>query len=78
MHEAFLQLAKDPDKLWLAITLRSDGRQIGGIGLRVEKQHQHAELGYWLGVTSSSTSATCYAALPKTPPKACCWTNSWQ
>ena len=48
--KAFLELAKDPDKLWLAITLRSDGRQIGGIGLRVEKQHQHAELGYWLGV----------------------------
>jgi [ribosomal protein S5]-alanine N-acetyltransferase len=46
---AFLQLANDPDKLWLAITQRSDGRQIGGIGLRVEKQHQHAELGYWLG-----------------------------
>ena len=48
--KAFLQLAKDPDKLWLAITLRSDARQIGGIGLRVEKHHQHAELGYWLGV----------------------------
>jgi ribosomal-protein-alanine N-acetyltransferase len=47
--KAFLSLAKDPDKLWLAITLRSDGRQIGGIGLRVENQHQHAELGYWLG-----------------------------
>jgi RimJ/RimL family protein N-acetyltransferase len=47
---AFLELANDPDKLWLAITLRSDGRQIGGIGLRVEKQNQHAELGYWLGV----------------------------
>jgi len=48
--KAFLQLAKDPDKLWLAITLRSDARQIGGIVLRVEKHHQHAELGYWLGV----------------------------
>jgi [ribosomal protein S5]-alanine N-acetyltransferase len=47
--KAFLSLAKDPGKLWLAITLRSDGRQIGGIGLRVENQHQHAELGYWLG-----------------------------
>ena len=46
----FLELAKDPDKLWLAITLRKDGRQIGGIGLRVDQQHQHAELGYWLGV----------------------------
>jgi ribosomal-protein-alanine N-acetyltransferase len=47
---AFLELAKDPDKLWLAITLRTDGRQIGGIGLRTDNQHQHAELGYWLGV----------------------------
>ncbi len=47
---SFLELAKDPDKLWLAMTLRADGRQIGGIGFRIEKQHQHAELGYWLGV----------------------------
>lgn len=47
---AFLELTKEPDKLWLAITLREDGRQIGGIGLRVEQPHQHAELGYWLGV----------------------------
>ena len=45
----FLELAQQPDKLWLAITLRSDGRQIGGIGLRVEQGHRHAELGYWLG-----------------------------
>jgi len=48
---AFLELAKEPDKLWLAVTLRADGRQIGGIGLRVELQHQHGELGYWLGVS---------------------------
>ena len=47
---AFLELANEPDKLWLAVTLRADGRQIGGIGLRIEQQHQHAELGYWLGV----------------------------
>jgi [ribosomal protein S5]-alanine N-acetyltransferase len=47
---AFLQLAQQPGKIWLAITLRNDGRQIGGIGLRVEEQHRHAELGYWLGV----------------------------
>lgn len=46
----FLELTKEPDKLWLAITLRADGRQIGGIGLRIEQQQQHAELGYWLGV----------------------------
>jgi len=47
---AFLELAKEKAKLWLAITLRADGRQIGGIGLRLDEQHQHAELGYWLGV----------------------------
>ena len=45
----FLALAQEPGKIWLAITLRSDGRQIGGVGLRVDDQHQHAELGYWLG-----------------------------
>jgi RimJ/RimL family protein N-acetyltransferase len=49
----FFKLAKEPDKLWLAITLRSDGRQVGGIGLRIEPQHQNAELGYWLGVAYS-------------------------
>lgn len=47
---AFLQLAEEPDKIWLAITLREEGRQIGGIGLRVEEKHKHAELGYWLGI----------------------------
>ena len=47
---AFLALAQEPDKLWLAVKLRSNGRQIGGIGLRIDQQHQHAELGYWLGV----------------------------
>lgn len=46
----FLPLTQEPDRIWLAITLRSDGRQIGGVGLRLELQHDHAELGYWLGV----------------------------
>jgi RimJ/RimL family protein N-acetyltransferase len=46
----FLAHTREPGKIWLAITLRSNGRQIGGVGLRVEDQHQHAELGYWLGV----------------------------
>lgn len=48
--KGFLALTRDPDKLWLAITLRTDGSQIGGVGLRLDEQHQHAELGYWLGV----------------------------
>lgn len=46
----FLLMAQEPDKLWLAVTLRSDGRQIGGVGLRLDEPHQNAELGYWLGV----------------------------
>ena len=46
----FLAISQEPGKIWLAVTLRSDGRQVGGIGLRVDDQHQHAELGYWLGV----------------------------
>lgn len=46
----FIAMAQEADKIWLAITLRSDGRQIGGIGLRLDEPHQHAELGYWLGV----------------------------
>lgn len=45
----FLEFANEPGKVWLAVTLRNGGRQIGGIGLRIEEQHQHAELGYWLG-----------------------------
>lgn len=47
---SFLAMAQQPGRIWLAITLREDGRQIGGAGLRVDPQHQHAELGYWLGV----------------------------
>lgn len=45
---AFLDLIQDSNRIWLAITLRDDARQIGGIGLTVDRQHQHAELGYWL------------------------------
>jgi ribosomal-protein-alanine N-acetyltransferase len=33
-----------------AIALTSDGQLCGGIGLSVDEPHQHAELGYWLGV----------------------------
>ena len=33
-----------------AITLREDGALIGAIGLRAERAHQRAELGYWIGV----------------------------
>src|ERR1700746_2272380 len=33
-----------------AITLRDSGVLVGGIGLRIDPPHQHAELGYWIGV----------------------------
>ncbi|HEX3822385.1 MAG TPA: GNAT family protein [Candidatus Sulfotelmatobacter sp.] len=46
----FLSLCQQPDKLWLSVTMRDSGRQIGGIGFRLDEQHQNAELGYWLGV----------------------------
>jgi RimJ/RimL family protein N-acetyltransferase len=45
----FLQMIRVPERIWLAIVLRSDGRQIGGAGLTVAQRHQHAEIGYWLG-----------------------------
>jgi [ribosomal protein S5]-alanine N-acetyltransferase len=49
-REFLALLAEDPNRMWLAIALRGDGRQIGGMGLIVDAKHQHAELGYWLGV----------------------------
>jgi len=33
-----------------ALVRRSDKALIGAIGLRVNRQHNHAELGYWIGV----------------------------
>jgi len=45
----FLGLVREPARIWLAITLRNDGCQIGGVGSYVDQQHQHAELGDWLG-----------------------------
>ncbi len=34
----------------LAITVRNTQELYGGVGLRIEPAHQHAELGYWVGV----------------------------
>lgn len=45
----FLAMVRDDDKIWLAVTLKSNARQIGGIGLRIDREHQNAEVGYWLG-----------------------------
>jgi [ribosomal protein S5]-alanine N-acetyltransferase len=37
------------NSLILAITLKDKGILIGSIGLYINKKHQHAELGYWIG-----------------------------
>lgn len=46
----FLANIQGDDEARLAITLRADGRLIGGVGLRLNLPHRNAELGYWLGV----------------------------
>jgi len=46
----FLHNIENGRELHLAVTLLSDGRLVGGAGLNPAEQHQHAELGYWLGV----------------------------
>ena len=46
----FIEATQNDSECRLAIIQRSDERLIGGIGLRFAEQHQHAELGYWLGV----------------------------
>ena len=46
----FLDHMQSESSPTLAITLRDGGQVIGGIGFRLEMDHQRAELGYWLGV----------------------------
>jgi RimJ/RimL family protein N-acetyltransferase len=46
----FLAKSHGDDEVRLAVTLRNGGQLCGGIGLRLAPEHQHAELGYWLGV----------------------------
>jgi ribosomal-protein-alanine N-acetyltransferase len=49
--EAFIAERQDgaDERVAFAIVLRENSVLLGGIGLRPEKQHRHAELGYWLG-----------------------------
>ena len=46
----FLESGECNDELRFAITLRTDGSLCGGIGLKMNESHHHAELGYWIGV----------------------------
>src|SRR5271169_326386 len=47
--EEFLTRQND-DQCRFAIVLRENKKIIGGTGLRLNRDHQRAELGYWLGV----------------------------
>jgi RimJ/RimL family protein N-acetyltransferase len=40
---------KDGKAITLAIVLRGEEGLIGGIGLKIDRQHDKAELGYWVG-----------------------------
>ena len=46
----FLAQIRTDVEFRFAVILRESGRLCGGVGLRPAAQHQHAELGYWIGV----------------------------
>ena len=48
--EEFIKTSQQGDALNLAIVLQADLRLLGGGILRPDVDHQHAELGYWIGV----------------------------
>jgi [ribosomal protein S5]-alanine N-acetyltransferase len=47
----FLASTRMKENVWLGIRMQTDGRLIGGVGLSLNRQHQNAELGYWIGVS---------------------------
>ena len=48
--EAFISGGQDADeRVAFAIVLRENSVLLGGTGLRLEKEHRYAELGYWIG-----------------------------
>jgi len=46
----FIVRTRSDDEVRLAVTLSSDGCLCGGVGLRLEPEHDRTELGYWIGV----------------------------
>jgi RimJ/RimL family protein N-acetyltransferase len=43
------ELLARAESLVYAVTLLEDGRLIGAVGLGLQTEHKHAELGYWIG-----------------------------
>jgi RimJ/RimL family protein N-acetyltransferase len=60
--ETFFARLETGDEVRWAITLHPEGSLIGGIGLRLERDHNRAELGYWLGVPYCGKGYTTEAA----------------
>jgi ribosomal-protein-alanine N-acetyltransferase len=49
--KAFIESAQDNSKNHsFAIVRKSDQQLLGGMGIHPDMRHQHAELGYWIGV----------------------------
>lgn len=48
--EEFIKACQQGDEINLAIVRQSDMRLVGGGILRPDADHQHAEVGYWIGV----------------------------
>lgn len=48
--EEYVKASQQGDEINLAIVRKSDMRLVGGGILRPDTDHQHAEVGYWIGV----------------------------
>ncbi|MEK6371707.1 MAG: GNAT family N-acetyltransferase [Acidobacteriota bacterium] len=48
--EAWISKPRDPNDINFAITLRESGELVGAIGLVVGREHDRAEIGYWIAV----------------------------
>jgi [ribosomal protein S5]-alanine N-acetyltransferase len=48
--EAWISKPRDPNDVTFAITLRETGELLGAMGLVVGREHDRAEIGYWIAV----------------------------
>jgi len=48
--EAWISKPSDPNNVTFAITLRDGGELVGAMGLVVGREHDRAEIGYWIAV----------------------------
>ena len=48
--EVWISKPRDPNDLTFAITLRHTGELVGAMGLVISREHDRAEIGYWIAV----------------------------